>query len=602
MAKRAKVRPDREITRAIHALFIEATLVDKWGVIICYATRLPALVLYNVLIPVQIAYAIQAIFTRHFAAIPHFAISIMLLAIGYVILWGVGGLVISRNGAIGSSYIQRHIFGNFLEKDYEFYSNSYFGALGSQAVLLRNVYSDYCQIFMLGGPTQAVIIIAGIGVIAWNSLLLALVTLVSMAVVLSFTILFSSWRLRLRRTLSEASSELAGQVGDALSHGPTVKSFASEAYEQLHLEDSLRTWSNAQFKSWIASVPADAGRMTLAAAATVTLLLMTAYMYQHGTISIAVVTLVQLYVIRMITATQAIAELIKQYEVVMGGAYQSMKTMLIPATITDPESPMHVSKEALRIDFNKVRYQYDDAAKTSTAVRDFNLTIAPGEKIGLVGYSGSGKTTLTKLLLRFMDTTKGSISVGGINVRDLPQRELREHIAYVPQEPLLFHRTIAENISYGKPSASKKRVREVAQMAYVDEFVEGMPKKYETLVGERGVKLSGGQRQRVAIARAILKDAPILILDEATSALDSRSERFIQQALWELMKDRTALVVAHRLSTIQRMDRIAVMNKGQVVQLGSHTELLRDKKGIYAKLWAHQSGGYVGVPAPNDET
>jgi|GEM_PF-161457 len=600
MAKRAETRPDREITRAIHRLFIQATLVDKSGVIICYLTRIPALILYNVLIPVQIAYAVQAIFTRNFTAIPHYAITIILLAIGYAILWGIGGLTISRNGAIGSSFIQRAIFTNFLEKDYEFYSNSYFGALGSQAILLRSVYSEYCQIFMLGGLVQTVIIGAGIGVIAWKSPILAIVTLISMATVLSFTILFSSWRLRLRRALSEASSDLAGAVGDALSHGPTVKSFASEAYEQKHLEGSLNNWAKVQYKTWISSVPADGGRMILAAGATIVLLIVTSRMYQHGTISIAVVTLVQLYVIRMITATQAIADLIKQYEAVMGGAYQSMKTMLVPATVVDRDAPRHLPKGGLRIRFDKVTYRYNDAAKGARAVLDFDLEIAPGEKIGLVGYSGSGKTTLTKLLLRFMDTSEGSIFVGDVDVRDVPQRELREHIAYVPQEPLLFHRSIAENISYGKPSASKKRVREVAKMAYVDEFVESMPKQYATLVGERGVKLSGGQRQRVAIARAILKDAPILVLDEATSALDSRSERFIQQALWRLMKNRTALVVAHRLSTIQRMDRIAVMDKGKIVQVGTHDELLGDKKGIYARLWAHQSGGYVGIPSPND--
>lgn len=599
MTKRTKARPDRDVTRAIHKLFIQATLVDKPGVIICYLTRVPALVLYNVLIPVQIAYAVQAIFTHHFDTISHYAITILLLAIGYAILWGIGGITISRNGAIGSSYIQRAIFTNFLEKDYEFYSNSYFGALGSQAILLRSVYSEYCQIFMLGGLVQVVIIGAGIGVIAWKSPILAIVTLVSMTVVLSFTILFSSWRLRLRRALSEASSDLAGAVGDALSHGPTVKSFASEAYEQDHLESSLHHWAKVQYRTWVSSVPADGGRMILAALATIALLLVTARMYRHGTITIAVVTLVQLYVIRMITATQAIADLIKQYEAVMGGAYQSMKTMLIPAKVLDNEKTKHLPEKELRIIFNKVSYHYTDAARGAKAVRDFEFEIAPGEKIGLVGYSGSGKTTLTKLLLRFMDTSEGSIAISGLDIRDLPQRELRQHIAYVPQEPLLFHRTIAENISYGKPSASKKRIHEVAKLAYVDEFVESMPKRYETLVGERGVKLSGGQRQRVAIARAILKDAPILILDEATSALDSRSERFIQQALWRLMKDRTALVVAHRLSTIQRMDRIVVMDKGRVVQVGTHTELLSDKKGIYAKLWAHQSGGYVGVPSPD---
>jgi ATP-binding cassette subfamily B protein len=213
--------------------------------------------------------------------------------------------------------------------------------------------------------------------------------------------------------------------------------------------------------------------------------------------------------------------------------------------------------------------------------------------VGLVGYSGSGKTTLTKLLLRFIDVTSGKIVINGVNIRDIRQSALRDVIAYVPQEPLLFHRSIGENISYGKPNASQKELLRAAKTANVDEFVKQLPSDYETLVGERGIRLSGGQRQRVAIARAVLKSSPILVLDEATSALDSESEKYIQTALWKLMEGRTALVIAHRLSTIRRMDRIVVMNKGQIVQEGTHKQLLKDKNGIYAKLWSHQSDGYI---------
>jgi ATP-binding cassette subfamily B protein len=226
-------------------------------------------------------------------------------------------------------------------------------------------------------------------------------------------------------------------------------------------------------------------------------------------------------------------------------------------------------------------------------VKDFSLDIKPGEKVGLVGYSGSGKTTLTKLLLRFIDVTSGKIVINGVNIRDIRQSALRDVIAYVPQEPLLFHRSIGENISYGKPNASQKELLRAAKTANVDEFVKQLPSDYETLVGERGIRLSGGQRQRVAIARAVLKSSPILVLDEATSALDSESEKYIQTALWKLMEGRTALVIAHRLSTIRRMDRIVVMNKGQIVQEGTHKQLLKDKNGIYAKLWSHQSDGYI---------
>ncbi|HEV7453776.1 MAG TPA: ABC transporter ATP-binding protein [Candidatus Saccharimonadales bacterium] len=600
MTKKAEFRRDREITRAIHRLFFKATWADKPGGILCVVLRVPALILYNILIPLEIAYGVQAIFLQQFDKVQSYAINIMLLALGYSVLWALGGLAITKNGRIGSQYVQRTVFGNFLQKDYEFYGNSFSGALGSQATQLRSVYNEYSQILFLLLPNQLVVIVTGMVIIAWHSWLLALITLISMSVVLSFTIWFSRWRLKLRRALNEAGSELAGRIGDALSHGATVKSFASEAYEEQHLEATLGAWGRIQQRTWNSSIPADTVRMTLAAIATCALLLSTAHLYKNHAITIAMVTLVQLYVIKMIAATEAIATIVKQYETVMGTAHQTLKTMMVKPLVTDPARPAGIPKANLEIAFNKINYRYSEATKRAIAVSEFSLVIEPGEKIGLVGYSGSGKTTLTKLLLRFMDTTSGTITVGGVDVRDALQRELRARIAYVPQEPLLFHRSIAENIAYGRPGASKKEIEAAAKLAYVDEFVDDLPQKYQTMVGERGVKLSGGQRQRVAIARALLRDAPILVLDEATSALDSRSEKLIQQALWELMKDRTALVVAHRLSTIQRMDRIVVMDKGCIVQCGSHNELLKQKKGIYAKLWAHQSGGYVGVPAPQE--
>lgn len=218
---------------------------------------------------------------------------------------------------------------------------------------------------------------------------------------------------------------------------------------------------------------------------------------------------------------------------------------------------------------------------------------SPGEKIGLVGPSGGGKTTITKLLLRFMDISKGSISIDGQDIRKITQSDLRRFISYVPQEPLLFHRTIAENIAYGTHNATREMIQKAAKGAHAEEFIQSLSDGYETLVGERGVKLSGGQKQRIAIARAMIKDAPILVLDEATSALDSESEVLIQDALWKLMKDRTAIVIAHRLSTIQHLDRIIVLDKGKIAEEGTHKDLVKKKNGLYARLWSHQSGGFI---------
>jgi ATP-binding cassette, subfamily B, bacterial len=280
----------------------------------------------------------------------------------------------------------------------------------------------------------------------------------------------------------------------------------------------------------------------------------------------------------------------RNYNRAMGDARDMVDILALQPEVQDPKNPepSHISKG--QIDFNDVIFTHDGSH--DALFEKLNLHIKPGEKIGLVGHSGSGKTTLTRILLRFSDIDGGSITIDGQNIARLTQDDLRRSIAYVPQEPLLFHRSIRENIAYGLPEATEAQIKEAARKANAAEFIDQLENGYETLVGERGVKLSGGQRQRIVIARAILKDAPILVLDEATSALDSESELLIQDALQELMKQRTAIVIAHRLSTIQKMDRIVVLENGNVVEQGSHAELV-DQKGVYAQLWAHQSGGFI---------
>ncbi|MEK7060158.1 MAG: ATP-binding cassette domain-containing protein, partial [Patescibacteria group bacterium] len=215
-----------------------------------------------------------------------------------------------------------------------------------------------------------------------------------------------------------------------------------------------------------------------------------------------------------------------------------------------------------------------------------------GQKIAIVGSSGAGKTTFVRLLMRLFNLTSGQITIDGIDISKISQQNLREQIAFVPQDPVLFHRTLMENIRYGRRDATDEEVLKAAQLAHCDDFIEQLPLKYETYVGERGVKLSGGERQRVAIARAILKNAPILVLDEATSSLDSHSEALIQDALIKLIKGKTTIVIAHRLSTIRQMNRIIVLEKGKIIEDGTHEELLNQKSGLYKKLWDLQAGGF----------
>jgi ATP-binding cassette subfamily B protein len=258
---------------------------------------------------------------------------------------------------------------------------------------------------------------------------------------------------------------------------------------------------------------------------------------------------------------------------------------VVDAAETKPFAPAHYG-----IEMRKVCFRYGPSQPL--LFEEFSLEVPHGAKVGLVGFSGGGKTTITRLLLRFADIESGGILMGGQRIDEIPQSALRRAIAYVPQDPSMFHRSIADNIRVGRPDATDGEVRRAAELAHAAEFIEALPLGYETLVGERGVKLSGGQRQRVAIARAILKDAPVLILDEATSSLDSESEALIQDALWNLMVTRTAIVIAHRLSTVRRMDQLVVLDHGRIVEKGSHGALLT-RGGIYASLWAHQSGGFL---------
>ena len=247
-------------------------------------------------------------------------------------------------------------------------------------------------------------------------------------------------------------------------------------------------------------------------------------------------------------------------------------------------------KKSRRVSFDQVGFIHSDSH--DALFENFSLTIPAGQKVGLVGPSGAGKTTVINLLLRFIDVNHGSIKIGNQDIRDITQESLHQHIAYVPQEPVLFHRSLRDNITYGKPDATIEEVERAAKRANAYDFIDTLPSRFDTLVGERGVKLSGGQRQRIAITRAILKDAPILVLDEATSALDSESEKLIQDSLDELMKGRTSIVIAHRLSTIAKLDRIIVLDNGQIAEDGTHRQLLA-QGGIYAKLWRHQSGGFI---------
>lgn len=272
----------------------------------------------------------------------------------------------------------------------------------------------------------------------------------------------------------------------------------------------------------------------------------------------------------------------------LGEMKEGLFEIIQPLDIVDRADAKLLRAKKGKIEWNNVTFKYED----NSVFDHFNLTIKAGERVGLVGSSGAGKTTFVSLLLRQHELNDGAILIDGQNIAEVTQDSLRENVAVVPQEPMLFHRSIRDNIAYGKPTATDKEIIAVAKKAQAHEFISALKDGYDTLVGERGVKLSGGQKQRVAIARAMLKNARVLVLDEATSALDSESEVAIQKALHELMTGKTVIAIAHRLSTLREMDRIIVLEDGKIIEDGNHDTLTKSG-GLYARLWEHQAGGFL---------
>lgn len=391
---------------------------------------------------------------------------------------------------------------------------------------------------------------------------------------------------------AEAENKQTGQLADSMSNMISVKSYAHETHERqrfVHFVDN--TYHKVGIQHMRGSVARDFAFGFVQIAMTALILAFLIYGRSWLGISIATLILIVNYAQSVQGELWNFNHIFKNLNKSFGDASEMTLILDSPNEVVDIAGARPLEIGEARVDFHDVTFQHHDAKEA--IFENFNLKVEPGERIGLVGVSGSGKTTLTKLLLRFADVQEGEISISEQDISHVTQRSLRENIAYVPQETSLFHRSIAENIAYGKPGATREEIIWAAKQANADEFIKELPQGYETLVGERGVKLSGGQRQRIAIARAILKNAPILVLDEATSALDSESEALIQDALAKLMKDRTSIVIAHRLSTVASLDRIVVLENGQIVEQGRHEELLKKPDGVYKHLWERQSGAFM---------
>lgn len=486
--------------------------------------------------------------------------------------------------------IIRTAFDTLLKKSHEYYQRNLSGSMTNKIRDLADGIPELLSIFIdifVGHILLIVVAVCmlwqvnasfGLFLMSWSVLSLGLALVLSKRI----TRLSDAW--------SEVGSTVFGQVVDALSSMLSVFLFARKTFEKKRLRNTLGVYLKAEQKlEWTQFWFYFFFNVSFALMQLGNLFVLIRGREQ-GQISVGDFALVLTLNMMIFEYLWILVREFSRFSEHWGRVTQALRMLVIAPKVQDRPGASQLIVQRGEISFNAVHFRYDTAEHP--IFQNQSIHIPSGQRVGLVGYSGAGKSTFVNLILRLFDVDSGQILIDGQNIREVTQDSLREAIGMIPQDPLLFHRSLMENIRYGKENAKDKSVIEAAQKAHAHEFILKLPDSYETLVGERGVKLSGGQRQRIAIARAILKNAPILILDEATSQLDSITEELIQKSLWEVMQQKTTLVIAHRLSTLLHMDRILVFDQGKIVEDGTHQELI-DNQGLYKTLWDAQVGGFL---------
>ena len=421
------------------------------------------------------------------------------------------------------------------------------------------------------------------------------------AVFLFTAFIYIRFKLKYDVIASEADSKTTGAFSDSIGNHSSIQLFTGQEYEKERMNEVIQDQKKKTVFNWYLWEGLGAIESFYFFIVEFVIFWVVIGDWRLGLITLPVIVLLQSYLIRLSDSLYSFGAIVRTYYESFADAEEMAVILSAPYEIADKSQ----SAEALlpqisgskasatrgEIVFENVTYIYEN--NNSKVLDNFSLTVPAGQKIAIVGSSGAGKTTFARLLLRLFNLNAGKILIDGIDIGSISKKNLREKISFVPQDLTLFHRTLLENIRYGRRDAADEEVLTAAHLAHCDEFIDALPNGYKTYVGERGVKLSGGERQRVAIARAILKDAPILILDEATSSLDSHSEFLIQDALRTLIKGKTTIVIAHRLSTVREMDRIIVIEKGKIIEDGIHEELAKKENGLYKKLWDLQAGGFI---------
>jgi ATP-binding cassette, subfamily B, bacterial len=486
--------------------------------------------------------------------------------------------------------LEDEAFGYLVGHGQDFFSSNFAGTLTRRVTRYSRSYEQVLDSAAFNFFPTLLFAVGSIAVLYVRNQWLGIGLLVWVLVFVTAQIVMNKWRHPLRIERAAQDSKMTGALSDAVGNHAAITLFASEPFERATLSAIVRSWREATMRSWNADNIIQGVQQALGITIEVGLLGIGVLLWERGEITVGDFVLIQVYILGLIDQIWNFGNTLRRVYDAFADASEMVDILDTPYSVQDVPGAESLVYAKGEIAFDKVNFSF---VENRDILSNFSMHIAGGEKVALVGPSGAGKSTITKLLLRLYDPKGGAVLIDGQNIGTVTQESLRKAISYVPQESVLFHRTLRENIAYGKQDATMEEIIEAAKKAHCHEFISKLPEGYETYVGERGVKLSGGERQRVAIARAILKDAPILVLDEATSSLDSESEALIQDALARLMQGKTVIAIAHRLSTIMKMDRIIVMEDGKIVLMGTHNELLAQENNLYKKLWEIQAGGFI---------
>ncbi len=481
-------------------------------------------------------------------------------------------------------------FSNLVRHGHDFFSSNFAGALTRKVTRYARAYEQVLDSILFEFLPTGIFAAGSIAILYTRNMWLGVALIVWVVLFVTIQVILTRWQAPLRVDMVTEDSHMTGAISDAIGNQSAVALFSAERHEENHVGAIVKTWRIATWRAWFASMFVAGIQHALAVIVEVGLLGGAVLLWQKGILTIGDFVLIQVYVLGLINQVWRIGTTLRHLNDAFADASEMVEIMETKHAIQDMRNATTIEITSGEIDFSNVEFSF---IKDRPVFENFSLHINGGEKIAIVGSSGAGKSTLTKLLLRLYDPASGSITIDGQDLRTVTQQSLRSAISFVPQEAVLFHRTLRDNIRYGKQDATEEEIIEAARQAHCHEFISKLPDGYNTFVGERGIKLSGGERQRVAIARAILKNPPILVLDEATSSLDSESEALIQDGLAKLMEGKTVIAIAHRLSTIMKMDRIIVMEDGAITLSGTHDELLAHESNLYKKLWEIQAGGFI---------